>query len=126
MVDHARGEGKRDEYAAARVRAAAADEASTTRRDEKEKKAEEKTIAAYIKAREKIKFSPPIVDSDIVEKSVVDLTAQLDGYLGQCATPAAKTRVIKGMLGRFVLGMGFKELKPKYYASGTDAMIGKE
>ena len=126
MVDHARGEGKRDEYAAARARAAAADEASTTRRDEKEKKAEEKTIAAYIKAREKIKFSPPIVDSDIVEKSVVDLTAQLDGYLGQCATPAAKTRVIKGMLERFVLGMGFKELKPKYYASGTDAMIGKE
>ena len=103
--------------------AADADAAAVQREKEKIEAALQNQVKAYVRAHDKIAFTPIIADAVIMRSSLPTLTRQLDAFLAG-KTIAAQTRSLTGTIQRYVDGMGYSHLAPKSYSSTVVASIG--
>ena len=126
IMDLARGDGAAGIRKRAREDKAAADAAVNARRKEKKKEMLDKLTKCYVKAEDAF-AAVPIVDNKALggRSSLATLTKRADAALEREPTPAAQFALLKTELQRLTLGMGFKELAPKFYTSGVDATIGE-
>ena len=95
--------------------------------EEKKKAALLKQVKSFVAARKAIAETPIIDDATVRGRTgLAALERRLDGYLGACTTPAAKTRALKGTIKRYSVGQGHAALAPKSFTSTVDASVGKE
>ncbi|KAJ8603702.1 hypothetical protein CTAYLR_000176 [Chrysophaeum taylorii] len=118
-----RGRQNHKEQAAAR--AEAAKEHHRRRAAAFVEKALERQVNDYAKAQEAMKVKPVVDEQALVGRTLLStVKKRLDAALKQISSDAARSKVLKENIDRYVVGMGMGDLKPKSYTSGKDPTIG--
>ena len=125
VMDLSRRKGAQRVRDEARAHKDAADQASLARDEKRKEVMLENQIKCYCKAQDALDVAPLVDDATLGGRaSLAQLTARVDAALASKATPGAHT-LLKAQIQRYVLGMGFRELAPKYYSSEVvDSTIG--